>query len=165
MPKIKLTKTAVDAATAQERDYELRDTMVPGFLVKVTPTGRKTFMLAYVANNGQRRKPAIGRYGELTVDQARNIAQDWLVVTGTPVPAAQPAPALPSAADVVVTPTVEAAAAQQLSPDGKPLGFEDGSYTSRTRVGNYRPYRHRSGENRSTPPGKKRAQAEEASHA
>lgn len=78
MPKIKLTKTAVDAATPQERDYELRDTTIPGFLVKVTPTGRKIFMIAYVAHNGQRRKPAIGRYGEITVEQARNIAQDWL---------------------------------------------------------------------------------------
>lgn len=78
MPKIKLTKTAVDAATPQERDYELRDTTIPGFLVKVTPTGRKIFMVAYVAHNGQRRKPAIGRYGEITVEQARNIAQDWL---------------------------------------------------------------------------------------
>jgi hypothetical protein len=37
MPKIKLTKTAVDAATPQERDYELRDTTMPGFLGKVTP--------------------------------------------------------------------------------------------------------------------------------
>src|SRR5262245_11185922 len=78
MPKIKLTKTAVDAATPQDRDYELRDTTIPGFLVKVTPTGRKIFMIAYVAHNGQRRKPAIGRYGEITVEQARNIAQDWL---------------------------------------------------------------------------------------
>ena len=78
MPKIKLTKTAVDTATPQERDYELRDTTIPGFLVKVTPTGRKIFMVAYVAHNGQRRKPAIGRYGEITVEQARNIAQDWL---------------------------------------------------------------------------------------
>ncbi|ABS69251.1 site-specific integrase [Xanthobacter autotrophicus] len=78
MPKIKLTKTAVDAANPQERDYELRDTTIPGFLVKITPTGRKTFMIAYVANNGQRRKPAIGRYGEITVEQARRIAQDWL---------------------------------------------------------------------------------------
>jgi integrase len=78
MPKIKLTKTAVDAATPQERDYELRDTTTPGFLVKVTPTGRKIFMLAYVAHNGQRRKPAIGRYGEITVEQARDIAKDWL---------------------------------------------------------------------------------------
>ncbi len=35
-------------------------------------------MVAYVATNGQRRKPAIGRFGEITVEQARTIAQDWL---------------------------------------------------------------------------------------
>jgi integrase len=78
MSKIKLTKTAVEAATPKERDYELRDTTISGFLVKITPTGRKIFMIAYVAHNGQRRKPAIGRYGEITVEQARGIAQDWL---------------------------------------------------------------------------------------
>jgi len=38
------------------------------FLLKVTPTGRKSFRVAYVANNGQRRKPAIGRFGEITVE-------------------------------------------------------------------------------------------------
>jgi integrase len=78
MPKIKLTKTAVDAAQPKTTLYELRDTAIPGFLLKVAPTGRKTFMVAYVANNGQRRKPAIGQFGELTVEQARTIAQDWL---------------------------------------------------------------------------------------
>jgi integrase len=78
MPKIKLTKTAADAATASKEPYELRDTIIPGFLLKVTPTGRKIFMVAYVAANGQRRKPAIGRFGEITVEQARSIAQDWL---------------------------------------------------------------------------------------
>ncbi len=41
MAKIKLTKTAIDAAIVGVKDYELRDTMVPGFLVKVTPAGRK----------------------------------------------------------------------------------------------------------------------------
>lgn len=78
MAKIKLTKTAVDAATPKDRDYELRDTLVPGFMLKVTPAGRKTFMLQYQTNSGVRRKPAIGRFGELTVEQARKIAQDWL---------------------------------------------------------------------------------------
>ncbi|SKA36222.1 Site-specific recombinase XerD [Enhydrobacter aerosaccus] len=78
MSKLKLTKMVVDAAQPQQRDYELRDTVIPGFLLKVTPAGRKVFMVAYVANNGQRRKPAIGRFGEITVEQARNIAQDWL---------------------------------------------------------------------------------------
>ncbi len=78
MTKLKLTKTAVDAATPKEREYELRDTTVPGFLLKVTPSGRKIFMLQYLTNSGIRRKPAIGRFGELTVELARKIAQDWL---------------------------------------------------------------------------------------
>jgi integrase len=78
MPKLKLTKTAADAAQPERAPYELRDTIIPGFLLKVTPAGRKIFMVAYVANNGQRRKPAIGRFGEITVEQARTIAQDWL---------------------------------------------------------------------------------------
>jgi len=78
MPKLKLTKTVADAARPETVPYELRDTIIPGFLLKVTPTGRKIFMVAYVANNGQRRKPAIGRFGEITVEQARGIAQDWL---------------------------------------------------------------------------------------
>jgi integrase len=78
MPKIKLIKTAVDAATFGSKEYELRDTIVPGFLVKVTPAGRKVFMVQYRTNTGERRKPAIGRFGELTVEQARSIAQDWL---------------------------------------------------------------------------------------
>lgn len=78
MPKIKLTKTVADGARPEAKDYEIRDTVTPGFLLKVTPSERRIFMLAYTAANGQRRKPAIGRYGELTVEQARGIAQDWL---------------------------------------------------------------------------------------
>ena len=45
MPSIKLTKTAVETAKPERRDYELRDTLIPGFLCKVTPAGRKVFML------------------------------------------------------------------------------------------------------------------------
>lgn len=78
MPRLKLTKTVVDSAQPDKKPYELRDAAIPGFLLKVTPTGRKVFMVAYVANNGQRRKPAIGRFGEITVEQARAIVQDWL---------------------------------------------------------------------------------------
>ena len=45
MAKIKLTKTAVETAQPAVRAFELRDTVVPGFLCKVTPKGRKVFML------------------------------------------------------------------------------------------------------------------------
>lgn len=78
MAKIKLTKSAVDAVQAQAQSVELRDTLVPGLICKVTPAGRKVFMLQYRTNAGERRKPAIGLYGELTVEQARALAQTWL---------------------------------------------------------------------------------------
>jgi integrase len=78
MPSIKLTKSAVDTARPTTRDYEIRDTIVPGFLCKITPTGRKTFMLSYRTPTGERRKPALGTYGQITVDQARRLAQDFL---------------------------------------------------------------------------------------
>jgi hypothetical protein len=78
MAQTKLTKTVAQAAKPGTKEYELRDTIVPGFLLKVTPAGRKIFMLQYRTNAGDRRKPAIGRFGELTVEQARSIARDWL---------------------------------------------------------------------------------------
>ena len=78
MAKIKLTKTAVEAAQPQAQAVELRDTVVPGFLCKITPAGRRVFMLQYRTNAGERRKPALGLFGELTVEQARVMAQDWL---------------------------------------------------------------------------------------
>ena len=78
MAKIKLTKTVVDTAQPQSTDVELRDTLVPGFLCKVTPAGRKVFMVQYRTNAGERRKPSLGLFGELTVEQARALAQDWL---------------------------------------------------------------------------------------
>ena len=78
MAKIKLTKTAVESAQPQAKDIELRDTVVPGFLCKITPKGRRVFMLQYRTNSGQPRKPSLGLFGELTVEQARVMAQDWL---------------------------------------------------------------------------------------
>lgn len=39
MPKTKLTKTIVDAATADEDPYELRDTIIPGVLAEGHPDG------------------------------------------------------------------------------------------------------------------------------
>ena len=78
MAKIKLTKSAVYAAQPQAEAVELRDTLVPGFLCKITPAGRKVFMLQYRTNAGERRKPSLGLYGELTVEQARSLAQEWL---------------------------------------------------------------------------------------
>ena len=79
MPSIKLTESTVDTARPTTRDHELRDTIVPGFMCKITPARRKIFMLSYRIPMGERRKPALGTYGQITVDQARKLAQDFLV--------------------------------------------------------------------------------------
>jgi len=78
MAKRKLTKLVVEKAAPDSKDFEIRDTEVPGFLCKVTPAGSKTFMVQYRTLAGIRRKPKIGLLGELTVEQARQIAKDWL---------------------------------------------------------------------------------------
>ena len=78
MAKVKLTKSVVDTSQAQTCDVELRDTLVPGFLCKITPTGRKVFMVQYRTNSGVRRKPATGEAADVSVEQARLLAQDWL---------------------------------------------------------------------------------------
>ena len=49
MPRLKLTKTVVETAQPEKEPYELRDAAIPGFLLKVTPMGRKVFMMAYSA--------------------------------------------------------------------------------------------------------------------
>ena len=55
-------------------------------------------------------------------------------------------------------PKVMAMQAAELSkgPDAKPAGFDDIQYSSTMKLGNYRPFRHRSGTNRAVPPGTKR---------
>ena len=68
MAKAKLTKILVDQSEPGAKEYEVRDTITPGFLLKVLPSERKVFMLAYRTNAGVRRKPSIGRFGELTVE-------------------------------------------------------------------------------------------------
>ncbi len=47
MAKIRLTKSAADAAQPQAQAIEVRDTLIPGFLCKITPACRKVFMLQY----------------------------------------------------------------------------------------------------------------------
>ena len=78
MAKQKLTKRVIEAAVPGDKDWEIRDTETPGFLCKITPAGNKIFMVQYRTLAGIRRKPKVGLFGELTVEQARDIAKGWL---------------------------------------------------------------------------------------
>ena len=49
MPRLKLTKSAIDALPTPAKDIVYWDSGCPGFGVKVTPKGRKVFIVLYRA--------------------------------------------------------------------------------------------------------------------
>ena len=77
MPRIKLTKSAIDALPTPKSDLVHWDTGLPGFGVKVTPKGRKVFVVLYRTGGAgsKLRKYTIGPYGRVTLHQARIAAQ------------------------------------------------------------------------------------------
>jgi integrase len=77
MPRIKLTKSAIDALPTPRSDVVYWDAGCPGFGVKVTPRGRKVFVVLYrIGGAGSKlRKYTIGPYGRITLHQARVAAQ------------------------------------------------------------------------------------------
>ena len=82
MERQKLTKRIVDASVHSARDQFIWDTDLPGFGVRVRPGGSKTFVAQYRAGGGrtgQTRRYTIGRYGVMTVDEARHEARKVLL--------------------------------------------------------------------------------------
>jgi integrase len=77
MPRIKLIKSAIDALPTPKSDVVYWDAASPGFGVKVTPKGRKVFVVLYRTGGAgsKLRKYTIGPYGRVTLHQARVAAQ------------------------------------------------------------------------------------------
>ena len=77
MPRVKLTKSAIDALPTPTSDVVYWDAGLPGFGMKVTPKGRKVFVVLYRTGGAgsKLRKYTIGPYGRVTLHQARVGAQ------------------------------------------------------------------------------------------
>ncbi len=80
MPKLRLTKSTIDELTQGSLDVVYWDVNLPGFGLKVTPQGRKVFIVLYRTKDGfnRLRKYTIGTYGQITLAIARVIAQKVL---------------------------------------------------------------------------------------
>jgi len=76
MPRLKLTKSAIDALPTPTKDIVYWDSGCPGFGVKITPRGRKVFIVLYRTGGAgsHLRKYTIGPYGRVTLHQARAVA-------------------------------------------------------------------------------------------
>jgi integrase len=80
MATANITKRAVDAAKARTTDSYLWDRELPGFGLKVTPAGRKVYLVQYRlgGRKGCTRRVTIGRHGEITPTFARAEAKRLL---------------------------------------------------------------------------------------
>lgn len=73
----KLTKRKIDSFSYQGRGVsrDVRwDGLIPGFGIRIYPSGRKTFVLSYRCN-GRKRLMSVGSYGVITLDEARDLAR------------------------------------------------------------------------------------------
>ncbi len=69
----KLTKRTVDGALPRDKSYLLFDDDVRGFALRVQPSGEKMFVMRY-RFGGADRKLRLGRYRDLTPEEARRLA-------------------------------------------------------------------------------------------
>src|SRR5262245_7219970 len=76
------TIKALKPAAAGKRT-DCWDSVVGGLGIRVTDTGAKSFVLnARFPGSGHSARRALGGYGELTLEQARNKARSWLELLG-----------------------------------------------------------------------------------
>ena len=80
MPSLSLTKKAIDQfeydGDGKSRDFRW-DTRLPGFGVRIYPSGRKAFVISY-RFAGRKHLMTLGTYGHLTLDQGRDLAKQKL---------------------------------------------------------------------------------------
>ncbi len=90
-PRHTLTKRVVDRLTVTGKDALFWDSDLPGFGVRVYPTGRKVYIVQTRAN-GKSRRFTVGRHGDIAPDQARKNAVKIIARLKTGLPAVEQAP-------------------------------------------------------------------------
>lgn len=73
--KKKLTSRVIQALMPSNSPYEVRDTEIKGFLLRVQPSNTKTYYLDYRTSTGKRNRYRIGQHGTITPIQARDVAK------------------------------------------------------------------------------------------
>ena len=70
---IKITKRSVEALKTTSKDYIAFDTDLPGFGIRVMPSGKRFFLVQY-RRHGRTRRVMIGQFGVVTAELARREA-------------------------------------------------------------------------------------------
>lgn len=89
--KAKLTASTLASIETQAAPYEVRDTEIKGFLLRVLPSGSQTYFFQYRNSKGRQQNYRIGPVGSLKPKQARDIAEklSGQVLAGVDIQAAK----------------------------------------------------------------------------
>lgn len=76
----KLTNSFVEKVQKKNKRFDIRDSIVTGLILRVEPSGKKTWLIDYKRPDGRRNTKKIGDAKILTVMQAREIAKEKLAI-------------------------------------------------------------------------------------
>ena len=74
---MKLSKRIIDQLEANGKDQLIFDNALPGFGIRVAPSGKKSFFVQY-RKSGRTRRLKIGNYGALAYEEAKSIGKSTL---------------------------------------------------------------------------------------
>ncbi|MGH8123129.1 MAG: tyrosine-type recombinase/integrase [Rudaea sp.] len=74
----KLTKRFIDAIKIAGEEQTVFDEELPGFYLRVSKVGVKSYGIKYRTRSGQQKRLTLGRHGTVTLDQARALARKEL---------------------------------------------------------------------------------------
>ena len=72
--KTKITQRLISSLSAEPKVYRVHDTHLPGFFIRVLPSGHMSYMVTW----GRNKNATLGRVGVMTLDQARTEAGRYL---------------------------------------------------------------------------------------
>ncbi len=75
MATLRLTKSVADSAQPKAKPYQLHDKQIPGLILRVQPTGHKSWYYEYRLPSGVKKRIRLGLYSRLSVEGARTLAK------------------------------------------------------------------------------------------
>ena len=74
MVKIRFADAVIHGLKPRKVRYDVHDSQDTGLLLRVSPQGRKTWMVSYRSNTGVKQQRALGKFPAMSIAQARQAA-------------------------------------------------------------------------------------------
>jgi hypothetical protein len=84
MVKIRFVTAALHGLKPRKIRYDVQDSEDTGLLLRVSPQGRKTWMVNYRSETGVKQQRALGKFPAMSIDEARQAASQALGESARP---------------------------------------------------------------------------------